>query len=253
LLVKRLRIAECRWWAPGVVLTALVCAALLVSCDQTSYGLDYDGEGGGSALDSFSLFVRDTTTVRAILDTNELYSISVEQVTAVNSSGRIATFELSNNTLPNLTSRSLVHTIPAIVESLDVLRALIVAHTGLRHIAPQTGRLDSLRIIKLHHNLLDSIPASLADLQNLHTLYLFQNELCTLPGGLGKAGELRVLELRDNLLESLPESLLESSLLQLTVANNRLCSVPEKISAWLDTTAYSLRGWEQTQQCGSDG
>jgi len=211
-------------------------------------------------------YTDDSLAVRAILDSNELFDITVEEVTD-SSEGRVVALDLTSkgiNTLPsdigklnkledlnlyinNLTSLpgemwdiinlkyldigdNNLTGIPAEIGNLNNLKELYFDRNNLTGIPAEIGILNNLEKLNLSWNNLTGTPAEIGKLNNLVELYLYRNNLTGIPAEIGMLNNLEKLYLGDNNLESLPAEIGKLNNLDvLDLFNNNLTDLPDSI------------------------
>jgi hypothetical protein len=162
----------------------------------------------------------DSIIVRVILDSANLKSVRVEDVTTKRS-GRIVSFTLFQQGC-------------------------------LGPLSQNIGNLDSLTDLRMERCSLTTLPASIRYLKHLWNLDLMDNALTSLPNELAELGALQWLALDHNQLSALPDSIVRlHGLVGISVSFNKLCDVPLYIAAWLDAHTYGSGplGWQSTQNC----
>lgn len=120
----------------------------------------------------------DSLIIRAILDSNHLYSIDVEQVT-VAKNGRVVEFDVAADTSqPQLVTISgLISTIPSEIGGLSALEELEIQYTSLTALPEAIGKLVTLKDLELNDNNLRTLPKSIVNLSPTGELRLSRNSL----------------------------------------------------------------------------
>ena len=159
-------------------------------------------------------YVSDTLAVRAILDSNGLYDITVDSVTD-SAGGRISKLILW---------RFHISALPPEIGQLEMLSELDCGNHSLTYVTPEIGQLVNLEILKLY------IPLNKTKYEN--------TKLPTLPPEIGNCIKIKILVLCNNGLETLPgqivnlkptdECSFEENCLDSTI-------MPDSVIAWLDT------------------
>jgi Leucine-rich repeat (LRR) protein len=170
----------------------------------------------------------------------------------------LARLELDSNMLECL---------PEEIGSLRNLLCLWVNGNRLSHLPRSLCNLHSLGVLYAHNNRLTELPDGFCRLSKLEILYLTDNRLRAVPEDIGQMSGLRQLVLADNMLTTLPSTVVKlnvrtgvmhwdgvggggaEKLWPIHVQNNRLCSLPQAISQFLDSTAAN---WRATQQCAAE-
>ncbi len=194
------------------------------------------------SINTFSqTYSDDSLAVRAILDSNGLYDISVDSVTD-SSGGRIVVLDLDNQFDQfNITS------LPPEIGNLTNLEKLNLWDNFLTSLPQEIGNLTNLRVLFLYRNYITSLPSNMGNLNNLRFLGLGGNSLTSLPSDIGNLTNLEILLLKNNSLTSLPDSIVNLKPFDwLDLGYNQLCSLSVDIKAWADRYGY---GWESTQDC----
>ena len=141
--------------------------------------------------------------------------------------------------------------LPQSLGGLDSLLTLKLDHNSLVSLPDQIGRLPSLRILQAANNRLARVTDELEQLRTLSVLQLAYNDLLSLPAGLGRSSEMIILDITGNRIASLSERYADPArfprLATLALDNNRLCSAPPALSAWLERLSPS---WRSRQLCG---
>ena len=137
---------------------------------------------------------------------------------------------------------------------------------SLRTLAPEVGKLTSLRELRLDGNQLTSLPSAVGELRNLEVLNLAHNSLRTIPAVIASLTKLQTLNLSGNPLTEIPAWLTELSHLQgldlsqcrcselpaelgqlralklLNVGHNRLAVLPPEIGELTNLRSLDLEG-----------
>lgn len=176
-------------------------------------------------------YTRDSLAVRAILDSNELDSITVASVTD-SSDGRIWRLTLRAK---NLTC------IPPEIGSLTNLTNLELRSNNLTSLPPDIGNLTELTRLYLSFNNLTNLPPDIGNLTKLTILYAFFNELTGLPPEIGSLTNLAMLCVEGNHLTGLPPEIGNLITLGcLTVDENDLTSIPPEIGSLANLAELNL-------------
>lgn len=233
----------------------------------------------------FSLYSQtykdDSLAVRALLDSNVLHDIAVEEVTIVENE-RIVELLLYMEEISyippvigNLTKLKILYlfynnlsSLPAEIGNLKELTELHLNDNYLTSLPPEIGNLTNLRILDVSANALDSIPSEIGNctmldtlnakfnsisfvpeqlcaLNNCKTLLLGNNSIKELPQQIGNLGSLQSLSLELNQLLSLPQSITKlKPEIFLDLGYNSLAELPEAIAEW--ATTYDP-DWKTTQ------
>ena len=213
-------------------------------------------------------YTDDSIAVRAILDSNNITTYSVSDVSDVDG-GRIVKLNLnfkitkmlpadigkltalvllgiSNNAelsslpneLENLKSLENFHCdycdvsiFPIVLTKITSLTHLRFTYNNTEIIPDEIGNLSNLTSLYLSGNNIKTIPASICQLSNLNVLNLFKNPLITIPDSIGKLINLIDLKISGSNLTQIPESignLINLSMLGIT--NSKfLEQIPESI------------------------
>lgn len=227
----------------AAVLFAVPAALILLTCTEPTVlpVNNNNGEEPDPCTVPWSVYVADTVIVRTILDANQQYTIGVEEVTDVDTCGRIAFLDISEMD---------IRTLPVQLCSLSALTRLSLYNNALTQLPENIGRLRKLRELKVQNNKLTSIPSSIGDLDSLELLYLHENKLKKLPDVFDGLVSLRTLELVNNELDSIPKTLLKNNHLTVSIANNSLCAVNKKTEDWLNLSVVDVSDWKASQSCG---
>ncbi len=170
-------------------------------------------------------FACDSLQVRALLDSNGLFTVTVTQVARSGSSPpRIA--ELA------LPARALVK-VPDGIGKLEFLTKLDLSDNLLDSLPASLGALRALRTLELAGNRLGALPAELGKLAALANLNVKQNRLAALPPELGRLRALEFLDAQGNLLTDLPAGLAVLGPLILAVDGNHLCALAPATAKWV--------------------
>jgi len=184
-------------------------------------------------------YIADTLAVRAILDSNSLYSVSVGSVTTLRT-GRVSGLDISGWSMRR---------IPPQIGNLTGLQTFYAYNNLLTGLPSQLGNLRQLRSLKVHNNELKGIPRQIGSCTLLVELYLTGNNLQTVPAELASCARLGRLELARNQLVFLPPALTALDRVSVSVGYNRLCECPDSVAGWLDAVAVEGSGWRESQTC----
>lgn len=124
----------------------------------------------------------DSLIIRAILDSNRLYTIGVEQVTVVKN-GRVVEFDVAaDTTQPQLVTISgFITVIPQEIGGLTALEELEIQYTSLTSLPEAIGKLVTLRDLELNDNNLTALPQSIVNINPTGELRLSRNSLVLTP------------------------------------------------------------------------
>jgi len=188
-------------------------------------------------------YTEDSIAVKAILDSNELYDITVEEVTDT-SDGRIVVLDLTSkgvNTIPleigklgNMKDLELgfnnLTTLPKEIWNLTNLVELDLNDNNINNIPYEIGYLVNLKILDLDYNNINTIPAEICDIINLESLDISDNIITSIPSNIGNLINLANLDISYNNLDSLPEEIcMLNNLDQLNLRHNNLTDLPDSI------------------------
>jgi Leucine-rich repeat (LRR) protein len=209
----------------------------------------------------------DTLALRAILDANNLTSISA-------GSPSIVTLTLINGNIRRIKELTLTNkgitTIPARIKDLTAMQILRLDSNSITALPPEIGRCTTLVRIQLSNNQLSTVPAEISSLHHLSALVLSHNSITSLPPSLWNTTSLEqlyldynqltaipaevsnltllvMLALNNNALTALPSSLTDLTNLAILINNNLICAstLPSTFVGWLDNRAEL--GWQTTQ------
>ena len=189
------------------------------------------------SINTFSQdYVQDTLAVRAILDSNGLYDVSVEDVSD-SSGGRIIHIVFTGKDITSL---------PAEIGNLTNLTSLWLSTNELTSLPAEIGNLANLIDLVLDYNSLTSLPAEIGSLTNLTTLWLTFNQLTSLPAEIGNLANLIEIQLGANQLTSLPDSIVKLTPSGCDFGYNKLDtnSLSDTVIYWLDIYDPD---WRETQ------
>jgi hypothetical protein len=159
-------------------------------------------------------YTTDSLAVRAILDSNGLTNVDVEDVTTARG-GRIVTLSIVNRRLT---------VIPPEIGNLTALEELTLRNNSLTSLPDEIGNLTNLTFICVGSNDITGLPESFGNLTGLETLHLNNNELTTLPDSMVNLTNLTDLRLQYNKID----------------AN----VLPEDVKSWADANDSD---WQDTQ------
>ena len=115
----------------------------------------------------------DTLIVRAILDSNHLYSNSATYyITITDTNGRIYQLDMEE---------TLLTTVPSIIGGLHTLRDLEIQYSSVSSIPSRIGELVELLELELNGNQLTTLPIEITNILKLTELRLGYNKLKNLP------------------------------------------------------------------------
>ena len=160
----------------------------------------------------------DSATVRAILDSNKLYNISVRRAINQYSQGRISILRF---------------------DSLG-LNTFIFSH--------EFQKLDSLIGVDLSNNHITqvNVPDSLKYSTLILGIGLGKNNLSEFPIDLLKIKGLLRVDVSYNKISTISQELMNSGFRQISLEHNKLCAVTDTERIWLDSV---LNNWERFQDC----
>lgn len=120
----------------------------------------------------------DSLIIRAILDSNRLYTVNVNQVT-VTKNNRIVEFDVAaDSSQPELINISgLISVIPPVIGGLTALEELEIQYTSLTTLPEAIGKLVNLKDLELNNNNLTSLPESIINITPTGELRLSGNSL----------------------------------------------------------------------------
>jgi len=213
------------------------------------------------------VYSKDSLAVRHILDANGLSSVvvggTVSRRDQINQDriGELNVQKMGITVIPpEIGQLTGLHTLyldsnaitalPAEIGNCVALTVITASNNNLTALPAAIGKLTALKILSLSHNSIASLPSELGAAQALTTLKLDFNSLSTLPSSIGALKLMQVAYLNNNGLTALPSEITQCTLLKggiLTVAYNKLCSLPEIITLWM--TNNTELNWQSTQQC----
>ncbi|CAL1533774.1 unnamed protein product [Lymnaea stagnalis] len=155
-------------------------------------------------------------------------------------------FTLSGLNLLKLAGTPL-ETVPDKLGNLVNLTSLMLENNKLRELPATIGDLTSLKFLDISGNKLEKLPVTLSNLVNIQSLNANLNLLTSFPD-VSKMKVLAYLSIARNKLSSLPEGICDPSLILLSTidaANNEIVELPSEISNLshlikLDVTANKL-------------
>lgn len=142
-------------------------------------------------------YKEDSLAVRAILDSNGLFNLNVDQV-ANKDSGRITSLSIWNYNLKK---------IPIQIGKLTALTFLNFSKNELNSLPPEIGNLIMLGDFKLHNNKISYLPPEIGSLSNLWRLELDSNLLETFPPELWNCSNLTEFGALYNRLKTIPDGI----------------------------------------------
>lgn len=170
-------------------------------------------------------FACDSLQVRALLDSNGHFNVTVASVVQAGSSPpRITALDLSGLQLTVL---------PAGIGRISILVRLDLSGNLLSALPSGIGALRALRTLDLSENRLTGLPAEIGKLAALAHLNLKQNRLAALPPETGRLRSLEYLDLQVNELTDLPATLTALGPLTLAAGDNRLCALAPAVQTWI--------------------
>ncbi len=204
------------------------------------------------AVLSFSQdYLDDIGAVRAILDSNGATVKSLDAITK-SENGRVVFLDLGN---PNV-SGTFLTMLTSDIGKLTALRVLILKGNEIQVLPSEIGNLTELKELDLASNDIGELPASFTNLKSLEKLDLRSNEIAEfpsqllqfpslwylhlrgnrisyLPEAISGMTSLRELYLQNNRLTSLPKGIMKLNLQYYELLDNRLCSLPSDLDAWM--------------------
>ena len=186
----------------------------------------------------------DYITVQAILDSNNITTYSVSEITD-SSGGRITKLNLNNKnlkTLPGiignltglktimLSKNSELSTIPNELENLKNLEHFYCEHCNVSVFPIVLTKITSLKYLLFCYNNTEIIPDEIGNLSNLIDLFLSGNKIQVIPNSIGKLTNLTTLGLYKNPLSSIPASIgLLTNLYDIHIGFTNITEIPEEI------------------------
>jgi hypothetical protein len=205
----------------------------------------------------------DSMAVRAILDSNGLDSVRVDQVSWKDSTGRIDSIRLRGPgfraTLPetlkilpadignltNLVSLNLhnnqISIIPDAIGNLSNLNELVLSNNQISIIPESIGKLINLTNLSFYNNRITTIPDTVGSLSNLKTLTLSYNQISIIPDAIGNLSNLTMLGLRNNQISEIPAAIGNlSKLINLYLTYNQISEIPEEMAQLSNLGSFYL-------------
>lgn len=202
----------------------------------------------------------DSIAIRALLDSNGLSETEVATVISRDqSTGRVTELNLSGLSLTTITKD---------IGSLSALRMLDLHGNRINELPMEMGYLNNLGKCNLDSNELHDLPVEIAYLDSLRELSvrsnqlfrihyrllngsiikldLSDNELEELPNLMWSTSDLRFLYLDDNAISFFPVLLQQLDFTEISINGNRICSVDDRSSEWLDSFNDA---WRESQKC----
>ena len=211
-------------------------------------------------------YKEDSLAVRAILDSNGLTTVTVEEVSKVGNNridtltldGRSVTtlpavignitklvyLDLNDNSLQSIPSEignctDLVFfdisyndltSLPATIGQMTKLVFFNCLSNKISVIPAEIGSLVALDRLYFSNNKITSIPSEIGNLVNLRRLYLEDNDITSIPSTVGTMAGLDILSLSRNKISGIPKEIGQATGLQsFTLSNNEISSVPSEI------------------------
>lgn len=166
------------------------------------------------------------TTLPVIAENSTLEYLSLER----NQLAQIpdALFQLTGLSYLDVSTNKINH-LPAELFSMGNLQTLNAGFNEIQSITPMSTT-SSLQTVNLIKNKLSQVPVTLLQLDNLLSLNLSHNELATLPEITASNASLQILRINDNAITTLPLSLFNDlPLKELQTSGNEISSLPEGI------------------------
>jgi Leucine-rich repeat (LRR) protein len=180
----------------------------------------------------------DSLIVRAILDSNGLRNVRVEDVTMAED-GRIVVFEARRLGITRL---------PSIIGNLDALGYLNLSNNLLTNLPAAIGRLRRLVGIDVSDNRISTLPSEIGNLDSLLRLVVAMNRISAFPGSMGKLKNLESLHANDNAFSSFPFVVCSlTKLKQLVFSSNHIPSVPDSIGNLVSLEVLDFQGNQLSQ------
>lgn len=177
----------------------------------------------------------DTSAVRAILDSNKLFTLSAVSVSD-SSLGRITALHLNNKGLLK---------IPEMIRKLTALHFLNLEQNAIINIPSEIQSCKELTYINLNKNQIICPPAEIGHITSVKTFLINNNVLLELPGGIANNTALDTLDISHNLLPELPPEITGLTKLRyLDLGYNKLKNLSGALKTWADTFDPD---WEKTQ------
>ena len=204
----------------------------------------------------------DNMAVRAILDSNGLTDVRVDNVVERDTSGRVIYLDIDRKKLTRLPpeigllSRLLrlslyynqLTSLPPEIGQLSALNVLLVEYNELVNVPPEVGLLSQLKILGFCNNALTGLPPEIGRLSNLYALQLYYNRITSLPPEIGQLANLKKLVINNNQLDNLPPEIINLKLMVgLDINHNYLCTLPDSIETWVSTFSDS-GNWREKQK-----
>jgi hypothetical protein len=209
----------------------------------------------------------DRAAVRAILDSNGLFTTPIGDACYEGSSGRVEYFYHNGDAVWKTSKTySKLTKIPDAIGNLTGLTRFYVMNNSITHISDSMRNCKNLQMFDVSNNLLDSLPqinfrTIILDWFQIHnnllkvlpdsienivqgirdTLRLNNNRLTTIPAAIANIQCLFSLHLENNILDSIPSSIGSLPNLQwLQMDNNHLTCLPKTLgstSVWITVIA----------------
>ena len=211
-------------------LFAILACALVSIC---LCGKDSDNGTGPSA--SENNFIRDTSAVRALLDSNGLTTVSYAAVTN-DSLARVTGLML----LKSRMGGGVIHTIPSVIGNLSELVSISFDNNQVTTLPASIGNLKKLTVITGSGNLLTQLPSTIGQCSNLTSLILNGNQISSLPSTIGSLTNLLTLQLSGNQLTALPSAIGTLTKLQVLYIDQNLITAAGLPPSMASITALGL-------------
>jgi len=203
-------------------------------------------------------YIQDTLAVRAILDSNHLYDISVSSVSNTDKATcRIIQIVIKNlgitkipqeiGKLSKLKSLRLntnkIVTLPSEIGDLKNLKEFDLGGNSIIELPPEFGNLTGLAFLKLDNNLLQKLPPWFGNLTNLYGLSLNSNLLEELPPEIGNLSLLLNFSAFGNKLKNIPTEFgTLRRLMACDFSHNKLDDIPVTIGGLSNLKIFKLTG-----------
>jgi Leucine-rich repeat (LRR) protein len=185
-----------------------------------------------SISDSQTPYSLDSLAVRAILDSNGLYSKRVDSLT-IKEGGRITEFRITY--MPEFKK------LTADIGKLSKLRKLWLGSTSLTSIPKEIGSLTELEELNIQFANIKAIPPEISHCAMLRTLQFSSCHVETIPDEIGSLVWLDYLDLNYNALTTIPDAITNlTGLSTLNLRCNSISKIPDKIGKLSLLTALDL-------------
>ena len=180
-------------------------------------------------------YITDTTAVRSILDSNDLFTTTAASVSD-SSQGRIVRLRLQNKKLTQL---------PVTIQRLSALSILNIEQNAIVTLPSEIQNCKQLTYLNCSKNQLNCLPTELGYITTLKTFRMDNNQVLDIPGSLSYCKDLDTLVISHNLLANLPGEIKAlTGLSCLDIGYNKLKNLPDSLKTWANT--YNP-GWDTTQ------